>query len=116
MAGGVQKWQPITAKPNSGNGENDKKKKKFSKWIICVIFFSNRVKYIIFFYTGSKKKFTTSPNNQQDFIENLLMKLKHSLSHALFLFYPLSGRLVTHKTEDPPSYTIFIDWSNDNLK
>ncbi|WJX35200.1 hypothetical protein P8452_23224 [Trifolium repens] len=60
------------------------------------------------------KKPQTSPNNQQDFIENLLKKLKNSLSHALFYFYPLSGHLVTHKTQDPHSYTIFVDCSNNN--
>ncbi|KAK7376569.1 hypothetical protein VNO78_34512 [Psophocarpus tetragonolobus] len=32
--------------------------------------------------------------NEQDFIENLLEKLKHSLSLALFHFYPLSGCLI----------------------
>ena len=50
--------------------------------------------------------------DQHHFIENLLEKLKHSLSLTLFHFYPLSGRLVTHKTEDPSSYTIFVDCSN----
>ncbi|WJX41386.1 hypothetical protein P8452_28746 [Trifolium repens] len=60
------------------------------------------------------KKPQTSPNNQQDFIDNLLKKLKNSLSHALFYFYPLSGHLVTHKTQDPHSYTIFVDCSNNN--
>ncbi|XP_020208929.1 uncharacterized acetyltransferase At3g50280 [Cajanus cajan] len=50
--------------------------------------------------------------NQQDFIENLLDSLKTSLSHTLSLFYPLSGRLVTHKTQDPPSYVVFVDCNN----
>ncbi|KAK7410046.1 hypothetical protein VNO78_00525 [Psophocarpus tetragonolobus] len=50
--------------------------------------------------------------NEQDFIENLLEKLKHSLSLTLFHFYPLSGCLVTQKTKDPSSYTIFIDCNN----
>ncbi|WJX41383.1 hypothetical protein P8452_28744 [Trifolium repens] len=54
------------------------------------------------------------PNNQQDFVENLLEKLKHSLSIALFHFYPLSGRVVTQKSQDPPSYVIFVDCSNNN--
>ncbi|CAL5204681.1 unnamed protein product [Lathyrus oleraceus] len=54
------------------------------------------------------------PNSQQDFIDNLLNKLKHSLSLALFHFYPLSGRLVTQKSQDPPSYSIFVDCSNGN--
>ncbi|XP_004501559.1 uncharacterized acetyltransferase At3g50280 [Cicer arietinum] len=56
----------------------------------------------------------TPPNNQQNFINNLLEKLKHSLSIALFHFYPLSGHLVTHKTQDPPAYNIFVDCSNNN--
>nr|XP_007136700.1 hypothetical protein PHAVU_009G066500g [Phaseolus vulgaris]ESW08694.1 hypothetical protein PHAVU_009G066500g [Phaseolus vulgaris] len=47
--------------------------------------------------------------NQHDFIENLLEKLKHSLSLTLSHFYPLSGRLVTHKTKDPPFYAVFVD-------
>ncbi|KAK7376571.1 hypothetical protein VNO78_34514 [Psophocarpus tetragonolobus] len=51
--------------------------------------------------------------NKQDFIENMLKKLKHSLSLALFHFYPLSGCLVTQKTKHPSSsYTIFIDCNN----
>ncbi|CAK8568299.1 unnamed protein product [Lathyrus sativus] len=54
----------------------------------------------------------TSSLNQPDFIENLLIKLKHSLSLTLFHFYPLSGRLVTKKTQDPPSYTVFVDCKN----
>ncbi|CAJ2640971.1 unnamed protein product [Trifolium pratense] len=56
----------------------------------------------------------TQPNNQQDFVENLLEKLKHSLSIALFHCYPLSGRVVTQKSQDPPSYVIFVDCSNNN--
>ncbi|CAI8599255.1 unnamed protein product [Vicia faba] len=54
------------------------------------------------------------PNNQQHFIDNLLEKLNHSLSLALFHFYPLSGRLVTQKSQHPPSYSIFVDCSNNN--
>jgi hypothetical protein len=56
----------------------------------------------------------TSSLNQQHFIENLVNKLKHSLSLTLFHFYPLSGRLVTKKTQDPPSYTIFVDCKNSD--
>ncbi|MCI27015.1 putative acetyltransferase, partial [Trifolium medium] len=56
----------------------------------------------------------TQQNNQQDFVENLLEKLKHSLSIALFHFYPLSGHVVTQKSQDPPSYVIFVDCSNNN--
>ncbi|KAE9609356.1 hypothetical protein Lal_00020052 [Lupinus albus] len=51
--------------------------------------------------------------DQQGFvIQNLLDKLKHSLSLALNLFYPLSGRLVTQTTQDPPSYVVFVDCSS----
>ncbi|ESW21058.1 hypothetical protein PHAVU_005G037900 [Phaseolus vulgaris] len=52
--------------------------------------------------------------NQQHFMENLLEKLKHSLSLTLSHFYPLSGRLVTHKTQHPPSYTVSVDCSNSD--
>ncbi|CAJ1973404.1 unnamed protein product [Sphenostylis stenocarpa] len=52
--------------------------------------------------------------DQQHFMENLLEKLKHSLSLTLSHFYPLSGRLVTHKTQLPPSYTIFVDCNNSD--
>ncbi|TKY75052.1 acetyltransferase protein [Spatholobus suberectus] len=52
--------------------------------------------------------------NQDDFIENLLDKLKHSLSLTLFHFYPLAGRLVTHKTQDPPFYAVFVDCRNSS--
>ncbi|XP_014500146.1 uncharacterized acetyltransferase At3g50280-like [Vigna radiata var. radiata] len=47
--------------------------------------------------------------HQNDFIQNLLEKLKHSLSLTLSHFYPLSGRLVTHKTQNPPSYIVSVD-------
>jgi len=52
--------------------------------------------------------------HQHDFIQNLLEKLEHSLSLTLSHFYPLSGRLVTHKTENPPSYAIFVDCINSD--
>ncbi|KAL2346420.1 hypothetical protein Fmac_000420 [Flemingia macrophylla] len=52
-------------------------------------------------------------HDHDHFIENLLDKLKQSLSLALFHFYPLSGRLVTQKIEDPSSYTIFLDYNKD---
>ncbi|WJX41390.1 hypothetical protein P8452_28750 [Trifolium repens] len=58
------------------------------------------------------KKPTSSSLNQQHFIENLVHKLKHSLSLTLFHFYPLSGRLVIKKIEDPPSYSVYVDCKN----
>ncbi|XP_020239597.1 uncharacterized acetyltransferase At3g50280 [Cajanus cajan] len=50
--------------------------------------------------------------DQHDFIESLLDKLKHSLSLTLSHFYPLAGRFVTHKTQDPPSYALLVDCNN----
>ncbi|KAK7309779.1 hypothetical protein RJT34_06783 [Clitoria ternatea] len=48
----------------------------------------------------------------QHFIQNPLNNLKHSVSLALSHFYPLAGRLVTQKTQDPPSYVVFVDCKN----
>ncbi|XP_058781181.1 uncharacterized acetyltransferase At3g50280-like [Vicia villosa] len=76
-----------------------------SSWDICMLSANYIQKGLLF------KKPTSSPN-QQHFIDNLVDKLKHSLSLTLFHFYPLSGRLVTHKTQHPPSYTVFIDCKN----
>ncbi|KAJ8772849.1 hypothetical protein K2173_028026 [Erythroxylum novogranatense] len=45
-------------------------------------------------------------------LPTLLEKLKHSLSLTLVHFYPLSGRLVTSKSEDPPTYVVFVDCMN----
>ncbi|XP_027356215.1 protein ENHANCED PSEUDOMONAS SUSCEPTIBILTY 1-like [Abrus precatorius] len=56
----------------------------------------------------------TNVADNQDSIQNLLDKLKHSLSQTLFHFYPLVGRLVTQKTQDPPSYVVFVDCSNSD--
>ncbi|QCE16518.1 uncharacterized acetyltransferase At3g50280-like [Vigna unguiculata] len=52
--------------------------------------------------------------DENEFIQNLLEKLKHSLSLTLSHFYPLSGRLVTHKTQNPPSYTVSVDCKNSD--
>jgi hypothetical protein len=51
-------------------------------------------------------------DEQEDFIKTLLERLKHSLSVTLVHFYPLAGRLVTKKNENPPSCLIFVDCSN----
>ncbi|KAL5559065.1 hypothetical protein UlMin_035276 [Ulmus minor] len=49
------------------------------------------------------------PQKQGNFMEALLEKLKLSLSISLVHFYPLAGRLKTVKTENPPSYFIYVD-------
>ncbi|CAL5204686.1 unnamed protein product [Lathyrus oleraceus] len=77
-----------------------------SPWDICMLSANYIQKGLLF------KKPTSSLVNQPDFIDNLLIKLKHSLSLTLFHYYPLSGRLVTKKTQDPPSYTVFVDCKN----
>ncbi|XP_045824679.1 uncharacterized acetyltransferase At3g50280-like [Trifolium pratense] len=59
-----------------------------------------------------KPSSSSSSLNQQYFIENLVHKLKHSLSLTLYHFYPLSGRLVIKKTKHPPSYSVYVDWKN----
>ncbi|CAL8101837.1 unnamed protein product [Prunus armeniaca] len=49
---------------------------------------------------------------QEDFTNSLLERLKHSLSTALVHFYPLAGRFVTEKNEDPPLYLVYVDCNN----
>lgn len=51
--------------------------------------------------------------NQQGFkITDFLEDLKQSLSLTLVHFYPLAGRLATSKSENPPSYVVFVDCNN----
>ncbi|XP_062024510.1 uncharacterized acetyltransferase At3g50280-like [Rosa rugosa] len=50
--------------------------------------------------------------NNPNFLDTLLAKLKHSLSLALVHFYPLAGRLVTKKEQDPHLYLVYVDCSN----
>ncbi|XP_014500364.1 uncharacterized acetyltransferase At3g50280-like [Vigna radiata var. radiata] len=52
--------------------------------------------------------------HEHNFKQNLLEKLKTSLSLTLSHFYPLSGRLLTHKTQNPPSYTVSIHCNNSD--
>ncbi|KAJ4826332.1 hypothetical protein Tsubulata_036912 [Turnera subulata] len=54
------------------------------------------------------------PPPQEDFkMEDLLDKLKHSLSLTLVYFYPLAGRLSTSKSDDPDtSYVVYVDCNN----
>ncbi|KAG6591389.1 putative acetyltransferase, partial [Cucurbita argyrosperma subsp. sororia] len=46
------------------------------------------------------------------FINDLLKKLKHSLSIALVHFYPLAGRLATIRYEDEGSSLVYVDCNN----
>ncbi|PRQ27732.1 putative shikimate O-hydroxycinnamoyltransferase [Rosa chinensis] len=57
--------------------------------------------------------FTKPPKaNNPNFLDTLLAKLKYSLSLALVHFYPLAGRLVTKKEQDPHLYLVYVDCSN----
>ncbi|XP_016729725.2 protein ENHANCED PSEUDOMONAS SUSCEPTIBILITY 1 [Gossypium hirsutum] len=53
----------------------------------------------------------TKPENscEENLINNVLDRLKQSLSIALVHFYPLSGRLVTKIEENPKSHFVFVD-------
>ncbi|XP_048436116.1 uncharacterized acetyltransferase At3g50280-like [Pyrus x bretschneideri] len=48
----------------------------------------------------------------KNFTDSLLERLKQSLSVALGHFYPLTGRLVTKKSEDPALYLVYVDFNN----
>lgn len=45
-------------------------------------------------------------------MQTILEHLKDTLSQTLTHFLPLTGRLVTNKGTDPPSYSIFLDCSD----
>ncbi|KAI3994547.1 hypothetical protein MKX01_028291 [Papaver californicum] len=51
------------------------------------------------------------PNPTITFID----QLKQSLSITLTHFYPLSGRMVTKKRDNPPFYGIYVDCSNESV-
>ncbi|OVA15977.1 Transferase [Macleaya cordata] len=59
----------------------------------------------------------SKPSHQENpttTMTSILDALKDSLSRTLVHFYPLTGRLATHKdaTQNPPSYYIYIDCTN----
>ncbi|OMO92570.1 Transferase [Corchorus olitorius] len=47
-----------------------------------------------------------------DLMKNLMEKLEKSLSLALVHFYPLAGRFVTTRQENPPVYYVYVDCNN----
>lgn len=47
-----------------------------------------------------------------DSIDTLLEKLKDSLAVTLIHLYPLAGRLSSLTTENPKSYSVFVDCNN----
>ncbi|CAJ1973402.1 unnamed protein product [Sphenostylis stenocarpa] len=91
----------------SGQAQESEQICNLTPWDIAMMSVHHIQKGLLF-----KKPATLA--DQQDFIENLLEKLKHSLSLTLSHFYPLAGRLVTNKTKHPSSYTVFVDCNNSN--
>ncbi|KAK7410049.1 hypothetical protein VNO78_00528 [Psophocarpus tetragonolobus] len=85
-----------------GEAEETKQICNLTPWDIAMLSLHHIQKGLLF------KKPAPLVNNQY-FMQNLLEKLKHSLSLTLFHFYPLAGRLVTQETEDPPSHVVFVD-------
>ncbi|MBA0625671.1 hypothetical protein Godav_003447, partial [Gossypium davidsonii] len=51
-------------------------------------------------------------NCEENLINNVLGRLKQSLSIALVHFYPLAGRLATKIEENPKSHFVFVDCNN----
>ncbi|KAH1057801.1 hypothetical protein J1N35_035866 [Gossypium stocksii] len=49
---------------------------------------------------------------EENLINNVLDRLKQSLSIALVHFYPLAGRLATKIEENPKSHFVFVDCNN----
>ncbi|MFQ6654572.1 hypothetical protein Gotur_025497 [Gossypium turneri] len=49
---------------------------------------------------------------EQNLINNVLVRLKRSLSIALLHFYPLAGRLATKIEQNPKSHSVFVDCKN----
>ncbi|XP_021750847.1 protein ENHANCED PSEUDOMONAS SUSCEPTIBILTY 1-like [Chenopodium quinoa] len=58
---------------------------------------------------------TSNNDATTDVVSHLFEKLKHSLSHALVHFYPLSGRLKTEKYPEENACTISIDCTEGGL-
>ncbi|KAJ4965686.1 hypothetical protein NE237_017535 [Protea cynaroides] len=54
------------------------------------------------------------PANDNDPSSPIIDHLKDSLSRTLVHFLPLAGQLVTHKHDDPPSYSISISLDCEN--
>ncbi|MBA0575991.1 hypothetical protein Golob_006912 [Gossypium lobatum] len=49
---------------------------------------------------------------EQNLINNVLVRLKQSLSIAHLHFYPLAGRLATKIEQNPTSHSVFVDCKN----
>ncbi|XP_042493437.1 uncharacterized acetyltransferase At3g50280-like [Macadamia integrifolia] len=47
-------------------------------------------------------------------ITTIINQLKDSLSRTLVHFFPLTGHLITHKQDNPPSYSISLDCNKNN--
>ncbi|XP_042518317.1 uncharacterized acetyltransferase At3g50280-like [Macadamia integrifolia] len=57
----------------------------------------------------------SKPSPTKDPSFTIIDHLKDSLSRTLVHFLPLAGHLVTHKQDDPPSYSISLDCNNPGV-
>ncbi|CAI9115810.1 OLC1v1016811C1 [Oldenlandia corymbosa var. corymbosa] len=85
--------------------EESRKPFYLSPWDLQLVGLHYNQKGLLF---AKPPSFHTDDNLVKEFLE----KLKDSLSIALIHFYPLAGRLVTIKHENPPTCSIFVDSAN----
>ncbi|KAJ4965075.1 hypothetical protein NE237_016924 [Protea cynaroides] len=64
------------------------------------------------YYIQKGLLFSKPPQTNGLSIITIIDHLKDSLSRTLVHFLPLTGHLVTHKQDNPPSYSIFLDYKN----
>ncbi|RZC90119.1 hypothetical protein C5167_044745 [Papaver somniferum] len=71
--------------------------------------------YMHFGLLFSKRPPSSAAGDHRNLVSmtDVIDQLKHSLSRTLAHFYPLSGRLVTNKQDDPPSYCVSLDCKSD---
>ncbi|CAA7026963.1 unnamed protein product [Microthlaspi erraticum] len=55
---------------------------------------------------------STTTSESKYFMETWLQRFKDSLAETLVHFYPLAGRFSTSKTDNPKSYSLFVDCNN----
>ncbi|MCL7031116.1 hypothetical protein MKW94_023488 [Papaver nudicaule] len=103
----VRQISKCTVKPHKVS-EESKQPHYLSPWDLPVLNINYIQKGLLFRKPAPSLE---DPNPTATFID----QLKQSLSRTLTHFYPLSGRMVTKKQDNPPFYGIYVDCSNDSL-